>query len=162
MATMQYFRYNALAKVLVAEQNFIVMKNGSTIVNPTAEQYATLRDAYKKGEDAPMPTPPEGKVVEYGGYELGESDKLWHKQWVLDDAPPPPPRVWTPLAIKRACGERWCELRSALDALGVLDDFLLAQELREDDEAFARGRARAVETFGEEAVEAVLEEAAHG
>ena len=48
------------------------------------------------------------------------------------------------------------------EKLAEHEDFLMAQELREDDEAFARGRARAVEEFGEEAVEAVLEEASHG
>ena len=86
---MTYYRYNELTRILTAEPNYIVMMDGATIVNPSAEQYAELRDAYPNGEDAPMPTPQEGKVVEYGGYELGESDHLWHKQWVVVDAPPP-------------------------------------------------------------------------
>ena len=86
---MTYYRYNALTRILNAEPNYIVLADGATIVNPSAAQYAELREAYPKGEDAPMPTPPEGKVVEYGGYELGESDHMWHKQWVVVDAPPP-------------------------------------------------------------------------
>ena len=86
---MTYYRYNALTHILTAEPRYIRTADGRTIVNPTAEQYAELRDAYPKGEDAPMPTPPEGKVVEYGGYAFCESDHLWHKQWVVVDAPPP-------------------------------------------------------------------------
>lgn len=100
-----YYRYNALTRVLTAEPKYIVLLDGTTIVNPSAEQYATLRDAYLKGEDAPMPEPQEGKVVEYAGYELGESDNLWHKQWTLVDAPPPPPRRWSRLSIKTALAQ---------------------------------------------------------
>ena len=83
-----YYRYNALTRVLTAEPNYIVTADGATIVNPTAEQNATLRDAYPKGGDAPQPEPQEGKEVAYAGYELGE-DNLWHKQWVLVDVPQP-------------------------------------------------------------------------
>ena len=84
-----YYRYNALTRVLTAEKNYIVTADGATIVNPSAEQYATLRDAYKKGDDAPQPEPQEGKEVAYAGYELGETDHLWHKQWTLVDVPQP-------------------------------------------------------------------------
>ncbi len=102
---MTYYRYNPFTRVLTAEPNFIVTLAGATIANPTAAQYATLRDAYPKGADTPQPTPTEGKIVEYGGYALGETDNLWHKQWVLVDAPPPPPRRWTRLAIKTALAQ---------------------------------------------------------
>jgi hypothetical protein len=103
MAT-TYYRYNALTRVLTAEPRYIVTIDGRTIVNPTAEQYATLRDAYQKGDDAPKHEPQEGKVVEYGGYALGEDSK-WHKQWTLVDAPPKPPRRWSRLAIKTALAQ---------------------------------------------------------
>ena len=161
MAT-QYYRYNDLTRVLTAEPRYIVTLDGRTITNPTAEQYATLRDAYPKGEDAPMPEPQEGKVAVYGGYALGEGDHLWHKQWVLVDAPPPPPRVWTPLSIKRACGERWSAVRAALEAAGIYEDFVMAQELREDDSAFQMGYQWAVTQYGKEAVDAVLAAAEGG
>jgi hypothetical protein len=85
-----YYRYNPLTRALTEEPRYIVTLDGRTIVNPTAAQYATLRDAYPKGADDPLPEPQEGKVVEYGGYALGESDRLWHKQWIVADAPPPP------------------------------------------------------------------------
>ena len=83
-----YYRYNALTRVLTAEPNYIVTADGATIVNPSEEQYATLRDAYQKGEDAPQPEPQEGKEVAHAGYELDE-DHLWHKQWTLVDIPQP-------------------------------------------------------------------------
>ena len=99
-----YFRYNPPTRILTAEPRYIQTLDGRTIVNPTAEQYAELRDSYPKGEDAPLPTPPEGKIVEYNGYALGEDNK-WHKQWVLVDTPPPPPRRWTRLSIKTALAQ---------------------------------------------------------
>lgn len=105
MNATQYYTYNALTRVLKAEPNYIVTADGSTIVNPSAEQNAELRNAYPKGDDAPMPEPQEGKVVEYAGYELGESDNLWHKQWRLVDAPPPQPRRWSRLSIKTALAQ---------------------------------------------------------
>ena len=85
---MIYYRYNALTRVLTAEKNYIATSDGATIVNPSAEQYATLRDAYQKGADTPKPEPQEGKEVAYAGYELGD-DHLWHKQWSLVDVPQP-------------------------------------------------------------------------
>lgn len=100
-----YYRYNALARVLTAEKNYIVTADGATIVNPSGEQYATLREAYPKGADAPQPTPTEGKEVAYAGYERGETDNLWHKQWTLVDAPTPPPRRWSRLSIKTALAQ---------------------------------------------------------
>ena len=103
MAT-QYYRYNELTRVLTAEPRYIVTLDRRTIVNPPAAQYAELRDAYPKGEDAPIPEPQEGKVVEYGGYALGEDSK-WHKQWTLVDAPPPLPRRWSRLSIKTALAQ---------------------------------------------------------
>lgn len=83
-----YYRYNQRTRELTAEPNYIVLANGATIVNPSAEQFATLRDAYHKGADAPKPTPTEGKEVAYAGYELG-GDHFWHKQWALVDVPQP-------------------------------------------------------------------------
>ena len=72
----------------------------------------------------------------------------------------PPVQKWTPLAIKRACGDKWPVVKGALEANGLYEDFSLAQELREDDPAFQRGVAWAKAEYGEEVVEAVLAEAA--
>lgn len=93
-----YYRYNALTRVLTAEKRYIVLEDMSVITNPTAEQYADLRDAYPRGEDAPQ-EPPEGQIAVYAGYELGE-DKKWHKQWFYQDPPPPPPRIFSKFALE--------------------------------------------------------------
>ena len=130
-----YYRYNALTRVLSAEPRYIVTLDGTTIVNPTAAQYAKYRDAYPKGEDAPIPEPQEGKVVEYGGYALGESDRLWHKQWVIVDTPPKPPRRWTRLSIKTALAqaEMLAAARQYLSAIEIATDYSAWEALTDCD-----------------------------
>lgn len=65
-------------------------------------------------------------------------------------------RKWTPLSIKRASGDRWPVIRTALEEAGLFEDFIMAQELREDDSAFQQGITWAKSTYGEESVESVL------
>ena len=159
----QYYRYNALTRVLTAEPRYIVLIDGTTIVNPTAEQYAEKRNAYPKGEDAPMPEPQEGKVVEYGGYALGD-DKKWHKQWTLVDAPPPPPRTFSKLRIVAALTNAgvWAQVKAYIEQAGLYDLYLAAQDFAEDNEYFAQGKAQLQTSLGwtDAQVEAVLAEAA--
>lgn len=71
-------------------------------------------------------------------------------------------RTWTPLALKRACGERWDEVKAALLQTGIFDEFVMAAEIREDDDAFKSGYAWAVQAYGQETVDAVLEAAEKG
>lgn len=156
-----YYRYDADTRTLTAEPNYIVMADGATIVNPTAGQYAGLRDAYPKGEDAPMPTPPEGKVIEYGGYELGESDRLWHKQWVVVDAPPPPPRTFSKYRLVSALmqAEVWPQVKAWIESVpGAYDLYLAAEDVSEDEPLLAQGIAAVKEMLGwtDAQVEAVL------
>lgn len=162
MAT-TYYQYNALTRVLKAEPRYIVTLDGCTIVNPAAEQYATLRYAYPKGEDAPMPEPQDGKVVEYGGYALGEDSK-WHKQWTLVDAPTPPPRTFSKLRIVAALTNAgvWDAVKKLLIERGFYDLFLAAQDFAEDNEHFDQGKAALQTALGwtDVQVEDVLAEAA--
>lgn len=155
-----YYRYNALTRVRTAEPRYIQTLDGRTITNPTAEQYATLRDAYPKGDDAPMPEPQAGKVVEYNGYELGESDHLWHRQWTLVDAPPPPPRTFSKLRIVAALTKAgvWTQVKAYIEQAGLYDLYLAAQEFAEDNEYFAQGLAALKPVVGwtDEQVEALL------
>ena len=71
----------------------------------------------------------------------------------------PAARTWTPLAIKRACGDKWPTVKAALNAADIYEDFIMAQELREDDAAFQQGVAWAKSVYGEEAVDEVLRRA---
>lgn len=158
---MTYYRYNALTRILTAEPNYIVLADGATIVNPSAAQYAELRDAYPKGEDAPMPTPPEGKVVEYGGYALGDSDHLWHKQWVVVDAPPPPPRTFSKYRLVSALMAEnvWPQVKAWIESVpGAYDLYLAAEDISEDEPLLKDGIAEVKKLLGwtDEDVERVL------
>lgn len=162
MATTTYYKYNPLTRVLTAEPRYIVTIDGRTIVNPTAEQYATLRNAYPKGEDAPKPEPQDGKVVEYGGYALGEDSK-WRKQWVLVDAPPPPPRTFSKLRIVAALTRAgvWANVKQYIIDADLYDLYLAAQDFSEDNEYFTQGKAQLQTALGwtDEQVESILQEA---
>ena len=163
MAT-TYYKYNALTRVLTAEPRYIVTIDGRTIVNPIAEQYATLREAYQKGDDAPKPEPQEGKVVEYGGYALGEDSK-WHKQWVLVDAPPKPPRTFSKYKLVAALmqAEVWPQVKAWIESVpGAYDLYLAAEDISEDEPLLAQGIAAVKEllSWTDEQVEAVLAQAA--
>ena len=158
---MTYYRYNAQTRVLSAEPNYIVMADGATIVNPTAEQYATLRDAYPKGEDAPMPEPQEGKVVEFGGYELGEDDHLWHKQWVVVDVPPPQPRTFSKYRLVSAlmAAQVWTQVKAWIESVpDAYDRYLAAEDISEDESLLKDGIAEVKKLLGwtDEDVERVL------
>lgn len=78
---------------------------------------------------------------------------------VDEDGNQAPVRTWTPLAIKRACGERWPAVKAALEAAGIYEDFVMAQELLENDPAFMQGVAWARQEYGDAAVDAVLDDA---
>lgn len=150
MATTTYYRYNPLTRVLTAEPRYIVTLDGRTIVNPSAEQYAELRDAYPKGEDAPMPEPQEGKVVEYGGYALGDDSK-WHKQWVLVDAPPKPPRTFDKYKLVDALMKAgaWERVKAWLQAQeGAWDRIVMAPDISEDEPLLTDAIAAAKAGFG--------------
>jgi hypothetical protein len=165
MATTTYYKYNPLTRVLTAEPRYIVTIDGTTIVNPKAEQYATLRDAYPKGEDNPLPEPQEGKVVEYAGYVVGEDSK-WHKQWVLVDEPPPPPRSFNRYKVLTALKAEgvWKDIRAALlaqdeDAL----DMLYTAEDISDDEPLLLGMIAVLKAapfnWADKKIESILAEA---
>ena len=160
MAT-TYYRYDDLTRVLKAEPRYIVTIDGRTIVNPTAEQYAEKRNAYPKGEDAPLPEPQDGKVVEYGGYTLGESDHLWHKQWVLVDAPLKPPRTFSKYKLVAALmdAEVWPQVKAWIESVqGAYDLYLAAEDISEDEPLFISGRDALASALGWDAekVESIL------
>ena len=48
----------------------------------------------------------------------------------------PPPKRYSKLKVIRALGEGWADKREELEAAGVLDEFMAAQFLAEDDPVF--------------------------
>lgn len=127
-----------------------------TKTKPTAADYAQM--GWLPLVDSVMPTPPEGKHWERNGkiYSF-EDGYAW--DYELVDNPPPPPRRWSSLAIKRVLDPRgsWDQIKGLLEAAGVYDDFLMADYIAEDDEAFLAARAEAVKLYGEETVAAILD-----
>ena len=134
-----------------------VRVGGAVVCNPTDAQYEQA--GYKRVIDSPPQTDAEHYAVATGWAEQGGEIV---RQYEVRENPPPPPRVWTPLSIKRACGERWATVRDALQTAGIYEDFVMAQELREDDAAFAQGYNWACAEYGAEVVDAVLAAAEGG
>lgn len=126
--------------------------DGNPVANPTREMY--LAQGQKPFLDGARP-PAAKSGTHYVRAGWTEKRTAIVPRWRLV-ADARPPRRWTPLAIKRACGERWPAIRAALEAEGIYEDCVMAQELRENDEAFRKGYAWAVQTFGKEAVDKVL------
>ena len=88
----------------------------------------------------------DGKIYRNEGVVIG---KMWYSNpsreqfiaagWTefTPEPPPPAPKRYSKLKVIRALGERWPEYRAGLEANGLLDEFMAAQFLAEDDPAFA-------------------------
>ena len=134
-----------------------------TILHPTADDYR--RANYLPVEDR-FPTEPAkegyhwertGKWLEWKPWDIEDSAYIY-PEYVEVENPPAPPRRWSSLAIKRVLEARgsWAEVKGLLEAAGVYDDFLMADYIAEDDDAFLAARAEAVKLYGEETVAAIL------
>ncbi len=145
---MRYGTLDAQGRPVYAGTIFV---DGKPVANPTREMY--LAQGQKPFLDTKAPAAKSG--MHYVRFGWTERQTAIVPKWRLV-ADARPPRRWTPLAIKRASGERWPAIRAALEAEGIYEDYVMAQELREDDEAFRKGYAWAVQTFGKEAVDKVL------
>lgn len=69
-------------------------------------------------------------------------------------------RHWTPLDIKRTLSAhgKWEEVKAMLVAADKLYDFVMARYIAEDDQDFMKAKMQAVEMYGEEAVNDLLDE----
>jgi hypothetical protein len=89
----------------------------------------------------------DGKI--YKGDGIIAADGKWHStptpemftnagwEWVEPPAPEPEPKRYSKLKVIRALGENWAAKKAELEAAGLLDQFMAAQNLAEDDPAFA-------------------------
>lgn len=150
-----YYTLNSATKDL-SPLALPVVIDGKQKLHPSPAQAASLGAYTRNDTYYPTEDPPEGKMWQRAaGYTV--RDGKWCANFEAVGIPAPPPRSWTPLSIKRACGsERWPVLKSALEALGFYDEFLMAQEIREDDPSFAQGYEWAVAQFGKETVDEIL------
>ena len=129
---------------------------------------ATLRRAgiaaYPLAAD-PAPTPPEGKVAVPTGYEVRDGE--WHRTWRFDDAPPPPPVVYSKYRLVRALQTEgvWLQVKEWLQSQdGAWDLYLAAEDISADEPLLADGIAAVKELLGwtDEKVAQVLESAEIG
>jgi hypothetical protein len=130
--------------------------NGRKVYNPKAVHCKIA--GYLPLEDSVMPTPPEGMRWERSGkIYIHEGGYAW--DYVLVDNPPPPPRRWSSLAIKRVLEARgsWAEVKALLEEMNAYDDFLMADYIAEDDDVFIEARTQAVVLYGGEKVARILD-----
>ena len=125
---------------------------------PTAEMYAKADDGpWLPIEDRPPTPDTKHYAVPAEYYE--EAGKV-KRRYVIRPIEPPKPRIrkWTPLAIKRALmvAEKWDEVKVMVETAGLYEDFVMAQVIAENDDAFKTGYAQAVEMYGKETVDALL------
>lgn len=76
--------------------------DGHQRLHPSPAQAAAL-GAYPRNDNAPAPTPPEGKIAVPDSWEVQDGE--WVRTYRYEDAPPPPPRRWSRLSIKTALAQ---------------------------------------------------------
>ena len=128
-----YYTYDSATQRLSAAPK-VVRANGHLYGNPKPEHYALI-GAYPRGEGA-APTPPEGKVAVPDGYALVNGE--WIQQWRFDDAPPPPPKVYSTSDLIYAIMSRgvYATCRQWIEEQGLRDLVLATKEFTSDMEAF--------------------------
>lgn len=58
-------------------------------------------------------------------------------EWVEPPAPEPPPKRYSKLKIIRSLADDWATYKTQMEAAGVLDQFMAAEYLAENDPVFA-------------------------
>lgn len=109
-----------------------VVIDGKQILHPTPAQAAAL-GAYPRNDDAPAPTPPEGKIAIPDSWEV--QDGQWVRTRRYEDAPPPPPRKWSRLSLKTALAQAGmlAAARSYLAGVEVAPGYTAAEALTDCD-----------------------------
>lgn len=134
-----------------------VVIDGKQRLHPSTAQAAAL-GAYTRNDDAPAPTPPEGKIAVPDSWEVQDGE--WVRTYTYEDAPPPPPRTFSKLRLVAALTEAgvWAQAKALIEQAGLYDLFLAAQDFAEDNEFFAQGRAALQTALGwtDQQVDAVL------
>lgn len=133
-------------------------KSYGATCNPSAAMH--LAHGFKLVRpDAPPPAE-EGRYVRPTGYAEDET-AIW-RVYEQVPLPPPPPRVFSKLKVVAALTKAgvWPQVKAWIEANGLYDIYLAAQEFAEDNEWFARAVAALKPVVGwtDEQVEAMLEE----
>ena len=80
----------------------------------------------------------------------------------LNEAVPadvPGPRRWSRLNLKRTLESagKWDDAKSAMEAIGIYDEFMMCNYISESDPSFVIAYEWACEAFGKDAVDAILD-----
>ena len=131
MATTKYFTLNPATRDL-SPLALPVAVDGQLVLHPSPAQAAQF-DAYPRNDDAPAPTPPEGKIVVEDGWEVQDGE--WVRTYRYEDAPPPPPRRWSRLSIKTALAqaEMLAAARAYLSAVEIATGYTAWEALTDCD-----------------------------
>ena len=109
-----------------------VVIDGEQRLHPTPAQAAAY-NAYPRNDDAPAPTPPEGRVAIPDSWEVQDGE--WVRTYTYEDAPPPPPRRWSRLSIKTALAqaEMLAAARAYLSAVEIATGYTAWEALTDCD-----------------------------
>ena len=137
--------------------------DGRTILAPKAVHYA-IAGYLPLFYDWPV-DPPHGKYYERTD-KIEANDNGYRWVYALVDNPPPAPRVFSKLKCVAALMEAgvWQEVKDYIEGAGLYDFYLAAQDFREDNPYFVRGKAQLMTSLGwtEEQVEALLAQCVTG
>lgn len=138
-------------------------------LHPTASEYANPNaHSYYDDSDvgpwlpidrsAPNEPAPDGKHWDATGWL--EQNGVIRRVFALVDDPPPPPRTFSKLraiAALKAAGV-WAQVKAWIETEGLMDEYLAAQDFKEDNEYFVRGLGALKAQLGwsDEQAEAVL------
>lgn len=104
--------------------------------------------------------PPEGKHYERTDKIEPNGDGGYRWVYALVDNPPPAPRTFSKLKVVAALTSAgvWPQVKAWIEANGLYDLYLAAQDFAEDNEYFVSGRAALAASLGwtDEQVEALL------
>ena len=146
-----YYTYDPATKRLTHADDPATI-DGRLVVHPSAAMCAKI-GAYPLADPMPpAPTPPEGKVAVFDGYELAliepedyvpgisepPSEMHWVQKWRFDDSPPPPPKVYSTSDLIYALMSRgvYDQCRQWIEEHGLRDLILATKEFTDDLENF--------------------------
>ena len=109
--------------------------------NHPSDQWLAAQGYYRVASTPPAPSAGMVWQASTPPYALVDGVSTPQGQWVVDDNPAP--QRYSKLALKRALSDMglWGAVKAAIEDAGRWDDFVLAQDLSDDDPDFVAMRA---------------------
>ena len=152
-------RYGKLTDGKIAYAPRTLRVDGAVVCNPTPAQYAAQGWKVVLGGIVAPESPREGFHYEGDGWV--EQRAAIVPKWKLVRDAKPSPRIFSKLKVVASLTEAgvWEQVKAWIEANGLYDLYLAAQEFAEDNKWFAQGLAALKPVVGwtDEQVEALLE-----